>query len=163
MYSAKNLWPWTWSNVRKSANSRRSTACSLWKYVQTYSYISYFKINIIMKYAFLGIMESIFPGLLRPVEPTSIQGHWWRQIHSRLVRIRCLSQRTTTWTAGQQRHGRFTTTELARVNFSFEPVTFVGGALLDLGCYLIQFAQFIFKEDPIKITSSATKREQGSL
>ena len=40
---------------------------------------------------------------------------------------------------------------------------FVGGVLLDLGCYLIQFAQFVFKEDPISITSSATKFQEGEM
>ncbi|GBP94714.1 Trans-1,2-dihydrobenzene-1,2-diol dehydrogenase [Eumeta japonica] len=36
-----------------------------------------------------------------------------------------------------------------------------GGALLDIGLYVLQFAQFVFKEEPIKVVSSGELNEEG--
>lgn len=36
-----------------------------------------------------------------------------------------------------------------------------GGAVLDLGVYVLQFAQFIFKEEPTKVTAVGALNEEG--
>ena len=36
-----------------------------------------------------------------------------------------------------------------------------GGALMDMGCYTVMYANFIFREKPQKIIAQATLTEQG--
>ncbi|GBP87688.1 Trans-1,2-dihydrobenzene-1,2-diol dehydrogenase [Eumeta japonica] len=36
-----------------------------------------------------------------------------------------------------------------------------GSTLLDIGVYVLQFAQFVFKEEPIKVVSSGELNEDG--
>lgn len=36
-----------------------------------------------------------------------------------------------------------------------------GSALLDLGIYVLQFAQYVFKDEPIKVTATAELNSEG--
>lgn len=48
-----------------------------------------------------------------------------------------------------------------RNNFLFSKKEQGGGALLDLGVYLLHLSQFVFKEEPIKVTAIGTLLPSG--